>query len=307
MSVASQLRRLIPLGLGGAALATFVATTAPVSPGDPPIDRIVPIAQQATAQAICDIDGVDVSYHTTYRSDPTHGYDVVDVVVSDVSWPTCAPARLRVELTVVHTDSTVEVGSAEIPKLSVPVSGTVVDPIEDEEVATITMPVRIDPPSDDKADAAEAMRVAVELEGGMTPVPDDCLGMKFNKIQVGTLGDDTLTGTNPAGDLIYGLQGVDTITSLQGNDCIHTEASDTGNDTVTLGNGTNVVSTGAGHDVISVGNGSKNKISAGDGDDDIYVGNGKSNEIDGGDGANQCFVPKSVKVISITRCQRIDT
>lgn len=302
MSALSQLKRLVPIGLGAVALAGFVASTSPVDPGDPNLDSLERIVQQAPAQAICDVDGVDVSYHTAYRSDPDHGYDVVDVVVSDVTWPSCSPARLNVALTLIGATA-----SAQIAKLA-DASGAVVlnGPASTATEATVTVPVRI-PPSADLADAADAMSVAIQLEGGTTPIPNECNGMRFAKIQVGTLGDDTLTGSNPAGDLIYGLQGADKITSLQGDDCVNTQAEDSGDDTVRLGNGVNVVTTGDGDDTIAVGNGSKNKISSGGGDDRITVGNGKSNVIHGGAGTDLCFVPKSVKVITLDSCTRIDT
>jgi hypothetical protein len=301
MSAMWQLKRLVPLGIGGVAVASFVAGISPNTADAPTLDSIERVVQGAPAQAICDVDGVDVSYHTAYRSAPDHGYDVVDVVIEDVNWPSCSPARLRVALDLDGANA-----SGDIAKLSDASSSYVLNGTATE--ATVTLPVRI-PPADDLADAADAMSVAVELEGGTTPIPTACAGMKFNRIQVGTLGNDSLTGTNPSGDLIYGLEGADTITSLQGDDCVDTDADDTAGDTVTLGNGANVVSTGAGADTIKVGNGSKNKISAGAGNDSITVGNGKGNVIDGGLGINKCYVPKSVKPawIELILCEREDT
>lgn len=312
MSAISPLKRLVPLGLGAVALASFVSGTSPTGVQDPNLDSIEPIAQREPAQAVCDIDGVDVSYHTAYRSSPTLGYDLIDVLIEDVS-STCGPARLSVELELVD-GLTASTASGEILKLSdtenLPDGASVVPGAGG---LTVTLPIVVES-TGGLADVADAMSVAIEMEGGDTPVPTACLHLRIAAIQVGTIDNEAeehLTGTNPGSDLIYGLSGKDKITSLQGDDCLHTAPDDVVGDVITAGNGSNVISSGAGDDKISVGhgmrnlvlsgggndtvvvgNGANNTINAGDGDDIITVGSGKNNRIDGGDGIDTCVGPK---------------
>ncbi|MEB3291941.1 MAG: phytase [Synechococcales bacterium] len=107
---------------------------------------------------------------------------------------------------------------------------------------------------------------------------------------VGTVGDDTLFGSN----------GDDFINALGGNNIVY---AGEGNNTIRAGSGNDVFYTGAGNDVLDAGNGNnvlyagegRNQITTGSGNDTIYVGAGDdiikagsgNNIIYAGEGRNQ--------------------
>jgi Ca2+-binding RTX toxin-like protein len=114
----------------------------------------------------------------------------------------------------------------------------------------------------------------------------------------GTLGNDTLTGTDEA-DIIFGDNGNDTIMGLAGNDFL---SGDDGDDDINTGAGDDIVRGGAGNDTIG-GMAGRDVVLAGDGDDfiawndptgdavfgeqgndTILGGNVAADTIDGGDG-----------------------
>lgn len=295
----AALRRLVTLVALTFAVAVL-ATTTNQTAGDPRLDSIREIAKQQTVQGACDVDGVDVGYHTAYRSGGPLGYDVPAAVVSNISWPSCSGATL----TVVLGDGTTHDRATGGLKLdpSLPQNSGLITTANGN--ATVTVPERLKSSSSSPAGAEWISEVGVTLDGGTTPVPVECTGMQFANVFVGTTGDDTINGTNPAGDLLYGLTGTDRITSMQGDDCLIT-GTDAQGDTITAGNGNNVVRTGGGADSISVGNGT-NRIYAYGGNDTITVGNGKNNLIDGGDGTDICNVPRSAKNPTFVSCERVN-
>lgn len=95
----------------------------------------------------------------------------------------------------------------------------------------------------------------VWLTDGDPPLPDQCLGMVFDRIIIGTNKDDTLDGT-PGNDLIFGLQGKDVLRGLGGQDCL-------------------------------VGNNGKDQLFGEDGDDVLVGGNAKDT-LDGGNDNDIC-------------------
>ncbi|MEH3055098.1 MAG: calcium-binding protein [Patulibacter minatonensis] len=114
---------------------------------------------------------------------------------------------------------------------------------------------------------------------------------------VGTPGGDTLVGTDPNGDLLFGGGGADTLTGGAGNDVIYGVRSGNtlnggegnnyieggaGDDKVTAGNGNNTVYGGSGHDSIALGDGN-NYVDPGGAPDVVTLGNG-NNVVNGGSG-----------------------
>jgi predicted extracellular nuclease len=109
-------------------------------------------------------------------------------------------------------------------------------------------------------------------------IPNDCSGMEFDAVFVGTTGNDTLTGT-PYRDLVLAKSGNDTVSTGDGDDCID---ANNGNDNVDGGDGDDVVIGNAGNDVINAGVGA-NKVLAGNGNDTVRSGS-DSDSIEAADG-----------------------
>jgi hypothetical protein len=283
------LRRFLLLAVAAIAIGAFAAATDPSPSGPAELDGLRSIAQQQSVQGACDVDGVDVAYRTSYRGDSPLGYDAVEVVVRNIAWPSCKDATLDVVLGD-GTQTDRALGQLVLSTANVTAAGG-------NAHADVTAALKSSPSQ--RADARWIASVGVAIAGGYTPTPPECAGMQFATIRVATTEDDTIEGSNPAGDLIYSLTGLDRITSLQGDDCLVTGA-DTEGDTVVAGNGNNVVKTGTdqvgGNDSITVGNGA-NRIFAGAGDDTIRIGSGnaKATSIESGPGTDTCFIPKSAK------------
>ncbi|WP_419904507.1 calcium-binding protein [Kiloniella sp.] len=110
--------------------------------------------------------------------------------------------------------------------------------------------------------------------------------------QIGTAGDDTLTGTvHP--DEIWGLGGNDTIT---GDNQVDTLVGGTGNDNLSGGNSGDILYGGQGDDVLNGENG-KDMLYGGSGDDTISGGTGvdtiyggSGNDTLNGDQGNDLFI-----------------
>lgn len=240
-------------------------------------------SQTVTGTGTCDVTGVHVAYDTDWQAAPAAGV-VTTATVDSIEQPSCHGATLKVILR--HTAPSAaptELGTA-----------TAV-------VGTATTQSVVFSPA---VPAAEVNDVFVQLDGGATPVPDECSGMKLDNVLLGTTDSDTITDTKGS-TLIYGLGGNDTISSGNKADCIvvqdgnNTVSGSSGDDVVLAGNGTNAVQTSSGSDLIKVGNGNSNHIDAGPGDDTIYIGSGVNNVVDGGTGnKNVCHVPFPVSQVS---------
>lgn len=117
------------------------------------------------------------------------------------------------------------------------------------------------------------------------------------KVLIGTPSADTLVGTSPTGDLLYGGGGTDTLTGGPGPDVIYGVRSGntidagegnnyveggTGNDTITAGGGNNTVFGSTGADAITLGDGN-NYVDPGGAPDTVKLGNG-NNVVNGGAG-----------------------
>lgn len=285
-------RRLAALAVGVGVVLLLAVLLAARHTGGPSIEGLLANGPPVTGTpGACDVDGVAVAYRTAYRSSSPPGYDLTDAVVEDVAWPSCSGAVLTV---VVGDGTTPELarGQLTLSSSNVSVSGS---------SATATVPVRRVAAPSQPPDAEPITTVGVTLDGGTTPVPAGCEGAPFSAIFVGTNGDDTITGTKNKRDLIYSLEGADTVQAGQGDDCVVT-GSDALGDTVQVGNGTNLVRTGPGADQVTAGNG-KNAIYTGAGDDTITIGGGKGTVIDAGDGTDTCRIPKSAKQITVVSCE----
>lgn len=117
------------------------------------------------------------------------------------------------------------------------------------------------------------------------------------KVLIGTPSADTLVGTTPTGDTLYGGGGTDTLTGGPGPDVIYgvragnkIDAGEgnnyveggTGNDTIKAGNGNNTVFGSTGADAITLGDGN-NYVDPGGAPDTVVLGNG-NNVVNGGAG-----------------------
>ena len=102
----------------------------------------------------------------------------------------------------------------------------------------------------------------VWLTDGDPPLPDQCIGMVFDRIIIGTNKDDALNGTD-ANDLIFGLQGKDVLNGFAGQDCL------------VGGNGKDELNGEDGDDVL-VGGNAKDKLTGGADDDICDGGRGKN-------------------------------
>lgn len=111
----------------------------------------------------------------------------------------------------------------------------------------------------------------VWLAEGDPALPDQCLGMVFDRIIVGTNNHDILNGTD-GNDLIFGLQGKDVLNGFGGQDCL------------VGGNGKDELNGEDGDDVLVGGNG-KDELT-GDDDDDVLVGGNGKDKLTGGSGTD---------------------
>jgi len=112
--------------------------------------------------------------------------------------------------------------------------------------------------------------------------PDECAGMTFDSIIIGSDAEDHLDGGNGR-DLIFGLGSDDTVDGGNGADCI---VGSEGNDVLTGSNGQDVLLGGPGNDTINGGNGA-DRLYGGD-DTDILNGDNADDVIDGGGGNDAC-------------------
>ena len=116
-------------------------------------------------------------------------------------------------------------------------------------------------------------------------------------VLIGTPSADTLVGTSPTGDTLYGGGGTDTLTGGPGPDVIYGVRSGnkidagegnnyveggTGNDTIKAGGGNNTVYGSTGTDSITLGDGN-NYVDPGGAPDTVVLGNG-NNVVNGGAG-----------------------
>ncbi|MEX2294383.1 MAG: hypothetical protein WD691_11400 [Acidimicrobiales bacterium] len=276
-------------GLVGTLSTTVSTLVGVILPGD-----------EDFGEGACDVDGVRVSYRTSYRSATPLGYDVTDAVLSGIAWPSCKGAVLSV---VLGDGSTVDraKGQRTLASSNVTVTGA---------TATATVPVRLKANVALPPDAAWISTIGVTLSGGATPTPAECTGMRFSRTIVGTVGDDVIHGSTIGSDLIYSLDGKDWVDSGLGNDCVVTGADALG-DFVTLGLGNSVAVTGAGADTIragitavsiTVGVG-KYKIFSGAGNDTISIGAGIGSYVDAGPGDDTCRVSPLALQITIVNCE----
>lgn len=102
------------------------------------------------------------------------------------------------------------------------------------------------------------------------------------KTLVGSPGPDRLVGKSPAGDILYGGGGADTLIGGPGNSIIYGVRS--GN-RITVGDGSNYIQGGSGDDIVVAGNGN-NTIYTGSGHDKITAGDG-NNYVDSGGAPDQ--------------------
>lgn len=281
-SLRSRLAKATLFAISLGVLAVYVVPSEPAGVRVPNLDGVVPIVQSSSGGGACDVNGVTVGYRTAYRTTPSRRYVVAAAVVQHVSWPSCDGATVTVTLT---NTSSQTIGSGQVPVGGTPAGGEVATPV----------------PMSPQPDAAAVTGVAITLSGGTTPVPAECNSIKFDFTAVGTLGNETINGTN-GNDLIYTLEGVDTVNGFNGTDCITggpNAGDDTtivegtgstgnnvilagdGNDSVTAGNGNNLVKLGNGNDTVNAGNGA-NTIYLGKGTDSVTVGNGNDTIFTGG-------------------------
>lgn len=258
-------RTALAIGLAGVLAGVGALVTSSGSPAAPDLSTVRPVVQSQSVDGACDVDGVGVNFSTEHRDAPSR-YVVTDVGLTGVS-PTCEGAWITVALTGPTSNDTL--GSTTVPYAG----------------SSMTLATTYEP------NAADITGTAVTLDGGKTPVPTECAGLDFRTIQVGTLEGERIEGTNPGGDLIYGLDGDDEIVSLQGNDCLHGGA---GADRITAGNGDNVVISGGGGGTITVGNG-RNVIYLGTGADVVYMGNAGKTRIQGAEPDDLCYVVSGKK------------
>lgn len=236
------------------ALFALLASSAPRPIDAHGLGGLEAVAQTVTGSGVCDTDGVNATYQTSYQRTPSRAYLVTTVVVNNIAWPSCNGATLMVRLT--NAQNTV-IGSNAVPVGGTPVNGSVKTPV----------------PMSPQPNAQDVTGLSVTLSGGTTPIPPECSRMTFDNVVVGTTGNDpNLTGTS-GNDLIYGLSGVDSISGLNGNDCLNGGPNVGDDDTITDGNGTSVVLAGDGTDQVTVGNGA-DLVKLGNGNDSVQVGNG---------------------------------
>lgn len=88
------------------------------------------------------------------------------------------------------------------------------------------------------------------------PTPAACAGMTFDKIIVGTEGNDTINGTGLR-ELIFGLGGNDTISGGAGNDCV---VGGEGSDKLSGGSGNDKLLGEAGNDTLNGDSGTDSAI-----------------------------------------------
>jgi Ca2+-binding RTX toxin-like protein len=222
------------------------------------LDRAVKPSTPLAGEGSCDVDGVDISYQTTYVSTAAPaGYRVTGATVTDIADPSCNGAELRVDLldgTTVRASATEIVGTE--PTASV----------------TFTAP----------ALAEEVDNVHVELAGGEVPIPQQCRPMRLDRVRVGTTGDDVIPGSNDR-DLVFGLGGDDRIDGGNLGDCL--DGGD-GADRLDGGTSDDILVGGPGNDTLIGGEG-KDELYGGDGDD-VLTGAQGNDRLDGGPGHDRC-------------------
>lgn len=140
---------------------------------------------------------------------------------------------------------------------------------------------------------AERLDIAITAAtGSPDPAPPpECAGMTFDKVIVGTEGDDQLSGTNGR-DLILGLGGNDIIAGDNQSDCLD---GGPGNDLLTGANGKDTLVGGPGNDLL-LGDNGKDMLYGGDGDDTLEGDNG-DDLLDGGPGNDVCNGGRSLDVL----------
>lgn len=114
----------------------------------------------------------------------------------------------------------------------------------------------------DFASIPGSVGAGVWLTDGDPPLPDQCVGMVFDRIIIGTNKDDTLNGTD-GNDLIFGLQGRDVLHGFAGQDCL------------VGGNGKDELF-GEDDDDVLVGGNAKDRLTGGTDDDICDGGRGKN-------------------------------
>lgn len=124
-----------------------------------------------------------------------------------------------------------------------------------------------------------------------TSPPTYLAGACANRFR-GTVGDDQLTGS-PAGDLMFGYEGNDTIDGLAADDCLD---GGPGNDRLVGRNGADRIAARSGDDVLiggdvgdrMFGEGGRDRLS-GEGGNDLLAGGDANDLIGGGSGTNRIY------------------
>jgi hypothetical protein len=152
--IGQVLRRLIPLAGFAAVVAVVVVTSDTGIDGDRSTIETITSITQKTIEGECDRDSLDVGYQPA-------GDDAIDVVVSDIDWPACSAAELRVALTVQAPDTD---RASDIVEGSLALSDSSGShPVAvDGDTATATLRVAL--PEGLDAHHIEVTRVAVHLE-----------------------------------------------------------------------------------------------------------------------------------------------
>lgn len=118
--------------------------------------------------------------------------------------------------------------------------------------------------------------------------PQECAGMTFDTVLVGTSSADTIIGTQGR-DLLIGLGGNDYITGQSGDDCL---VGGDGDDSLSGDISNDVIVAGSGVDYISGGSGDDR--SYGGADNDLMRGLLGTDSCDGGAGTDWAFTCESV-------------
>lgn len=217
----------------------------------------------------CDVDGVDTGYDVAF-ADPSSDYRVTHVDVRNIS-PTCDGGTATVVLS--RAADNVELGRGSVGMSASGEAKVEIGPI---------------------APAKEVTRIRVELAGGKVPVPQPCedAGMEFDRITVGEVGDDHMTGTSRR-DLVFALPGNDHVDGLANPDCLDGGPGNDrlrgneGDDVVLGGDGNDDLDGEPGRDTVEGGAGT-DRLSGGVGDDVLRGGDGDDHII-GGTGRDTCI------------------
>jgi Ca2+-binding RTX toxin-like protein len=148
----------------------------------------------------------------------------------------------------------------------------------------VTVRAFLETTDDDDPDTGEPQATATKTWTGTSPRPV-CPGFENdprNQV-VGTLGNDTLSGTEGA-DIVCGLAGNDSLSALGGDDLI---LGGPGNDVLSGGDGTDVLRGGPGNDIAAGGAG--NDLISGGRGSDLLLGGAGNDMLRGGAGADSLF------------------